>query len=206
MEGLPVRRPPDGRLPEHRRRHVDVLSGREADLRSGVAPASDDPPDRQDAVDCRLRLPSPDGPLLRLPGQRTELHRQLPEHAVQDDRAEVQGEQGPRARARRVVHPARRSRAELQHQRDAGHRLVARRPVFGARGRGGGALRPAARRRQRSRAEDAEGDRLGRQRAGVHQARQGRRRPADGIRPPRLQVCTTRGPRSSSRRRTWCSR
>ena len=59
------------------------------------------------------------------------------------------------ARARRAVHPARRSRAELQHQRDAQHRQLARRSVLGAGRRGGGALRPAARRRQRSGAADA---------------------------------------------------
>ena len=44
------------------------------------------------------------------------------------------------------------------------HRQLARRSLFGAGGRGGRALRPAARRRQRSGAADAERDRLGRQR------------------------------------------
>ena len=95
------------------------------------------------------------------PGQRSELHRQLPEHAVQDDRAEVPAQPGAGARARRAVHPARRSRAELQHERDAQHRQLARRSVLGAGRRRGGALRSAARRRQRSRAADAERDRLG---------------------------------------------
>ena len=46
--------------------------------------------------------------------------------------------------------------------RDARHRQLARRSVLGAGRRGGGALRPAARRRQRSGAADAERDRLGR--------------------------------------------
>ena len=73
------------------------------------------------------------------------------------------------ARARRAVHPARRPRAELQHDDDARHRQLARRSVLGAGRRGGGALRPAARRRERSGAADAERDRLGRQGAGVHQ-------------------------------------
>ena len=67
----------------------------------------------------RLRVPPQHRAQLRLSRQRPELHRQLPEHAVQDDRAEVQAESGARARARRAVHPARRSRAELQHDRDA---------------------------------------------------------------------------------------
>ncbi len=61
------------------------------------------------------------------PDNDLSLHRQLPEHAVQDAGREVPPEHGARARARRPVHPARRSRAELQHQRDAQHRQLARR-------------------------------------------------------------------------------
>ena len=38
--GLPVRRAPDGHLPQHRRRALDVLSRRQADLRRGVARCS----------------------------------------------------------------------------------------------------------------------------------------------------------------------
>ena len=100
----------------------------------------------------------------------------------------VHAQPGARARARRAVHPARRSRAELQHVRHALRRQLARRPVLVGGRRHGGALRPAARRRERSGAADAERDRLDRPRAGVHHAREGRRRTADGIRPPRLQV------------------
>ena len=107
----------------------------------------------------RLCLPPQHRPPVHLPRQRPELHRQLPEHAVPDDGAEVPGQPGARARARRAVHPARRSRAELQHERDARHRQLARRSVLGDGRRGGGALRSAARRRQRSRAADAERDR-----------------------------------------------
>ena len=122
---------------------------------AGIAAAADDPADRQGAEHRRLRLPPLDRPAVQPAGQRAELRRQLPEHAVQDDRAEVQAEPGARARARRAVHPARRPRAELQHQHDARHRQLARRSLLGARRRGGGALRPAARRRQRSGAADA---------------------------------------------------
>ena len=68
------------------------------------------------------------------------------------------------------------------------HRQLARRSVLGAGRRGRGALRPAARRRQRSRAAHAEGNRLGRPHPRLHQEGQGRRRPPDGLRPPRLQV------------------
>jgi hypothetical protein len=65
--------------------------------------------------------------------------------------AEIQGRPGARAGARRALHPARRPRAELQHERDARHRQLARRSVLGDGGRGRRALRPAARRRQRRR-------------------------------------------------------
>ena len=163
--GVPLRRAPDGHLPEHGRRAVDVLSGREA--RSSTRSrgcAADAPADRQGAEHRRLRLPPHHRPPVHLPGQRPELHRQLPEHAVQDAGREVPAEPGAGARARRAVHPARRSRAELQHERDAQHRQLARRSVLGAGRRGGGALRSAARRRQRSGAADAQRDRLGRAR------------------------------------------
>ena len=136
----------------------------------------------------RLRVPPQHRPAVRLSGQRPELHRQLPEHAVQDDGAQVPAASGARARARRPVHPARRPRAELQHERDARHRQLAGRSVLGAGRRGGGALRPAARRRERGRAADAQGNRLGQERPRLHHAREARRRPADGLRPPRLQV------------------
>ena len=90
-----------------------------------------------------------------LPGQRAELLRQFPQHAVQDDRAALQAAPGARTRARRALHPARRPRAELQHERDAQHRQLARRSVLGAGRRRGGPLRPAPRRRQRGGAADA---------------------------------------------------
>ncbi len=61
----------------------------------------------------------------------------------------------PGARARRAVHPARRPRAELLDQRRAQRRLLPGRPLLrGGRGRGG-AVRAAARRRQRGGAADA---------------------------------------------------
>ena len=145
-----------------------------------LAAAADAPADRQGAEHRRLRLPPHHRPAVHLPRQRSELHRQLPEHAVQDAGREVPAEPGAGARARRAVHPARRSRAELQHQRDAQHRQLARRSVLGAGRRGGRALRPAARRRQRSGAADAERDRLGQQGAGVHQEGEVGRRPTRG--------------------------
>ena len=85
-------------------------------------------------------------------------------------------------------------------------RQLARRSVFVDCRRGGGALGPAARRRERSRAAHARGDRHDQERAGLHLARQGGRRPADGLRTPRLQVVRPAGPRSSSASPTRCSR
>ena len=157
--GVPVRRAPDGRLPQHGRRVLDVLPGRQEDLRRAVAQEADPPADCQGADHRRLRLPPQHRPPLHLPRQRPELRRQLPEHAVPDDGAEVPGQPGARAGARGALHPARRPRAELQHERDARHRQLARRSVFGDGRRGGGALRSAARRRQRSGAADAHRDR-----------------------------------------------
>src|SRR6185503_11575151 len=93
-------------------------------------------------------------------------------------------------RARRPLHPPRRPRAELQHDDDADDWQLARRPVLGDGRRRGRALRPAARRRERGGAADAERDRIGQQGAGVHQESEVGRsgQPADGVRPPRLQV------------------
>ena len=65
------------------------------------------------------------GPALRLSRQRAQLHRQLALDAVPDDRAQVQAQSGAGARARRAVHPARRSRAELLRQCDARGRQLA---------------------------------------------------------------------------------
>src|SRR4051794_37182441 len=94
---------------------------------------------------------------------------------------------GARAGARGALHPARRPRAELQRERDAVDRVVESRPVRVAGRRRGCALRPAARRRERSGPADAGGDRRPEARARVHRERQGRARPPDGLRPSRLQ-------------------
>ena len=90
---------------------------REVHLRQGVAAAPDAAADRQGAEHRRLRLPPQHRPAVHLPRQRSELHRQLPEHAVQHAGREVPPQPGAGARARRAVHPARRSRTELQHER-----------------------------------------------------------------------------------------
>src|SRR5205823_14612458 len=56
-------------------------------------------------------------PPVQLSRQRSQLRRQLPEHAVQDDRGEVPAEPRAHARARRPLHPEQRSEehtSELQ--------------------------------------------------------------------------------------------
>ena len=118
--------------------------------------------DRQDADAGGVRLPARPGAALRVPRRRPVLRGQLPQHDVEDDRAQVRPGPGARARPGRAVHPARRPRAELLHQRDAQRVQLPGRPVLGGRRGRGGALRPAARRRERAGAEDAAGDRLGR--------------------------------------------
>ena len=87
---LPRRRSSDGHAGEHHRGAVDLLSGGQARRRHREPTAADASADRQ-AADARcLRLSAHQGAALRLPGQRPELHRQLPPHAVQDGRAGYQ--------------------------------------------------------------------------------------------------------------------
>ena len=94
-----------------------------------------DPADREDADAGGVRLPPQHGAAVRLSGQRPALSRQLPEHAVQDDRAQVPAGPAAGEGARHPVHPARRPRAELLDVGGALGRLLAGRPVLGHRGR-----------------------------------------------------------------------
>ena len=184
---VPSRRAPDGHPGEHDRGAVHVLPGREGDLRHRAAARADRPADREDADAGGVRLPARDGTAVCLPRRRTVLRGQLPEHDAADDRAPVQPGSGPDPRARRAFHPARRPRAELFHQRDAGGRQLTGRPVLG-RGRGHGrAVRAAARRGERAGAADAQRHRLGGQHPRLHRPGQARRDTADGVRPPGLQ-------------------
>ena len=117
--GLPARRPPDGDAALDRRRALDVLPGRQADLRREVARPPHRPAHREDAHDRGLRVPAFHRLPVRLPGQRALLHGQLPVDDEEDGRAAVRREPGPRAGARRPLHPSRRPRAELLDERDA---------------------------------------------------------------------------------------
>ena len=143
----------------------------------------------QGAEHRRLRLPPQHRPAVRLSRQRPELHRQLPEHAVQDDRAEVQAAtrcSSGRSTCcssctpitSRTAAPARCARIGSSHVDPYSALAGAAAALYGPLH--GGANEAVLRM--------LDGDRLGRQRARVHQAGEGRRRPADGLRPPRLQV------------------
>ena len=191
--GLPLRRPPDGDARLGGRRPVDLLPRRQGHLRPRVPPEADHPADRQDADPGRRRPPLQRGHALRLPGQLARLHLELPLDDVEGRRAPLRGQPGPLPRPRRAVHPARRPRAELLDDRHAGGRLLARRSLLGHRRRGGRPLRPPPRRCQRAGHQDAHRDRHDRQRARLHRGGEGRRRPAAGVRPPRLQELRPEG-------------
>ena len=176
-----------GMLLAGRRRALDLLSRRQADRRPRRALHGGGPADRQGADPGRLLLPPRHGPPLRLPGQRPQLRRELPLDDVQEDRSQARAEGEPLEGARRALHPPRRPRTELLDQRGARGRLLRRRPLLGGRGRGRGALRAAARRRQRGGAADAAANRVGRQHPRLPREGEGARGETDGLRPPRLQ-------------------
>ena len=126
---------------------------------------------------------------------------QLPRDDAEDDRGQVRAGSPARAGPRRPLHPPRRPRAELLDGRRAQRRLLAGRPLLGGRGRRRGALRAAARRRQRGGAADAAPDRDGRQHPRLPRGRQEPRGEADGLRPPGLQELRPAGPDHQEARR-----
>ena len=78
------------------------------------------------------------------PDNDLDLHRELPVDDVEDRRAPLRGRSRARPGARRAVHPPRRPRAELRHDRHADRRLGPRRPLLARPRRGCRALRTAA--------------------------------------------------------------
>ena len=193
---VPLRRAPDGHARLGGRRAVHLLRRREGHLRPRGAQPPGRAADREDADAGRGRAPLQRRDALRLPRQRAQLHRELPVDDVEGRRAALPG--GPRAvaRARGALHPARRPRAELRDDRDAPRRELARRPVLGDRGGDGRPLRPAARRRERGRGQDAHRDRLDRRGARVRRAGQARARARCGASGTASTRATTRARRS----------
>ena len=100
------------------------------------------PPWRPIAYRHRLGLP------YVYPDTEPHLHRELHEHAVEDAPSPSTRPTPSGARARGAVHPARRPRTELQHQRDARGGQFPGRSIRHCRGGIAALFRPAARRRQ----------------------------------------------------------
>ncbi len=121
---------------------------------------ADRPPDRQDADPGRLRITATAwGCPYVYPRTGTRLHQELHEHAVEADRAALCANPVHCARPGSPLHPARRPRAELQHQHHARGGQFHGRPLCHHRRRHRRPLRSAARRRQRGSAAHARRDR-----------------------------------------------
>ena len=139
-------------------------------------------------------LPALARPALRVPAQRPRLHRELRQHDVQHRRP-ARAEPGAAARARDPADPARRPRAELFHQRGARAWAPPHVDPFSAVSAGiaalygplhGGANEAVLRHARRDRRQE--------EHPRVHREGEEGRGPPDGLRPPGLQVATTRGP------------
>ena len=131
---LPLRRPSHGHSGEHAGGSLHRLSRGQEHPRPGEPAEADRAPDRQDGDPGGVFLSPPPRASVRVSRQRSQLHRKLHEHAVEDDGAEVRGQPGHRPRAGRAVHPARRPRAELQLDHHARDRQL-RRPIRTSRWR-----------------------------------------------------------------------
>ena len=191
--GVPLRRPPDGHAARRGGRALHLLSRRQEHPRPGQPLAPAGAAAGQGAHHRGLRLPPLPRAAVRVPGQRSRLHRQLRQHDVQHRRP-AQAEQGAAARARDPADPPRRSRAELLHQR--GTRRRARRTWTRSP-----PSRPASRRStDRSTAGPTRPcspmlDEIGDKKnipAFIEEVKGGAR-PADGLRPPGLQVVRPAG-------------
>ena len=186
LEGFRYDAHPMGMLLGAVGRALDVLPGREGHRRRREPASPAGPARREDADDRGVRVPPLARAAVRAAAERPRLHRQLRQHDVRDRRP-PRAEPGAPARARDPADPPRRPRAELLDERRARRRLVAGRPVLGRVRGNRRPVRAAPRRRERGRPADARRDRRHEERPGLHRAGQGRARPADGLRPPRLQ-------------------
>ena len=178
LPGLPPRRASDGGDDRLRRRAVGVLPRLHRHFRS--APAHDrlDPHDRESADARRHGVQIFDRPAVRLSEERTRLRLQFPAHVLRGADRGLQAEPGAGARDGPHLHPARRPRAERLDLDRAARRLFRRQSVCLHRRRLRLPVGARAWRRQRSRAQHAARDRLGRPHPGIHQARQRQERSA----------------------------
>ena len=172
--GISLERPSHGDAGQHGGGAFHGLPRGPQCPRSAEPQVADHAPDRQNADHCGVHLPARLGLPLHLSGQRPRLRRELHEHALEDGGAQVPGQSRPGARARYPVHPARRSRAELQRQCHArGGQLLRRSVPLDGCG-GCRALRPPARRGQRRSSQNAGCDRLQGQDPSLYREGQGR--------------------------------
>ena len=167
----------------------------------------DDPADREDADARGLRLPAHDGHALRLSGQRPAVPRQLPEHDVQDDRAQVRARsRGSSARSTSSsssTPTTSRTARPTRSGRWAPRRSTRTRPSPPASPRSTARCTAAPTRRScgcctRIETKDNIPDFI--------EGREGRRRAPDGLRPPRLQELRPAGEDHQDRRPTTSSR
>ena len=167
---------PDGDHGGLGRRALGLLPRLDRHLRSVPAHGRLHAHDREDA-DARCHGLQVSGrPALRLSEERPRLHLELPAHVLRGAGRGLQGEPGPRARARSDLHPARRPRAERLDLDGAPRRLVGRQPLRLHRGRRRLPVGAGPRRRQRGGAEDAGGDRHARPHPALHRQGEGQGR------------------------------
>ncbi len=123
------------------------------------------------------------------PQQQSRLRVQLPAHVFRGALRGLCGQSGSGARDGPYLHPACRSRTERLDVDGPSRRFLGRQPVCLHRSRHCLPLGPGSWRRQRSGAEHADRNRLGRPHSGIHRPRQGQERsvPPDGLRSSRLQ-------------------
>ena len=160
MEGFHHDAHPMGILDLHGGRAVHLLPERQGHRGPRRPHEAGRAPHRQDAHPRRGRLSPQRRHAVRLPRQQPRLRRQLPVDDVEDRRAPLRRQPGAGQSTRRVVHPPCRPRAELLHHRHAHRRFVPRRPLHLDRSSRRRPLRSPPRRRQRSRHQDAQRDRL----------------------------------------------
>nr|WP_284288006.1 citrate/2-methylcitrate synthase [Angustibacter aerolatus] len=157
------------------------------------------------ADDRGVRLQEEHRPAVPVPRQLDRAGRELPAADVRLPGRAVRRRPGHDEGARPAVHPARRPRAELLDVDGAAGRLRPGEPVRVGVGRHPRPVRPAARRRELRRPGDARAHPARRRRRRQLHAEgeeQGGRRPAHGLRAPRLQeLRPARGDHQEDRRR-----
>jgi citrate synthase len=209
FDGLPTERAPDGHPVFGGVRPVDVLPRRVEPALQDRAGPGHHAPDRQAAHHRGDVVPQEPRPAGHVSGQLTVVRRQLPAHDVRLPDGALSHRSGHRARARRALHPARRSRAELLHVDGARRRQRPGQPLRLDRAGicalwgplHGGANQEVLEMLERIHQDG--GDREDGRRRGEGQ---GQRLQAHGLRPPGLQEPRPARPHHQDARRRRASR